>query len=80
MTHVIPSLCLRDTGCADDCPAECIQTSDQANHGRPTILIPALALSAALESPNARIMPFSRWTKSLPLFMSSAEKSLTNPA
>ena len=29
MTHVITSLCLRDTGCADVCPVECIQTGDQ---------------------------------------------------
>ena len=28
MTHVITSLCLRDTGCADVCPVECLQTSD----------------------------------------------------
>src|SRR5512135_1334160 len=25
MTHVITSLCLRDNGCADVCPVECIQ-------------------------------------------------------
>ena len=28
MTHVITSLCLRDTGCADVCPVECLQTSN----------------------------------------------------
>ena len=28
MTHVVTSLCLRDTGCADVCPVECLQTSD----------------------------------------------------
>ena len=25
MTHVITSLCLRDTACSDVCPVECIQ-------------------------------------------------------
>src|SRR5512143_381975 len=25
MTHVITALCLRDNGCSDVCPAECIQ-------------------------------------------------------
>jgi ferredoxin len=31
MTHVITSLCLRDTGCADVCPVECLQTSDDVS-------------------------------------------------
>src|SRR5271157_6484329 len=31
MTHVITSLCLRDTGCADVCPVECLQTSDNVS-------------------------------------------------
>jgi ferredoxin len=31
MTHVITSLCLRDTGCADVCPVECLQASDNIN-------------------------------------------------
>jgi ferredoxin len=31
MTHVITSLCLRDTGCADVCPVECLQTGDDVS-------------------------------------------------
>src|SRR5271157_1180146 len=31
MTHVITSLCLRDTGYADVCPVECLRTSDDIN-------------------------------------------------
>lgn len=31
MTHVITSLCLRDTGCADVCPVECLQASNDIN-------------------------------------------------
>jgi len=31
MTHVITSLCLRDTGCADVCPVECLQASEDVN-------------------------------------------------
>ncbi len=31
MTHVITNLCLRDTGCSDVCPVECLQTGDDVN-------------------------------------------------
>lgn len=30
MTHVITSLCLRDNGCSDVCPVECIQPGKTA--------------------------------------------------
>jgi ferredoxin len=30
MTHVITNLCLRDNGCSDVCPVECIQPGDTA--------------------------------------------------
>ena len=30
MTHIITSLCLRDNGCSDVCPVECIQPGDTA--------------------------------------------------
>ena len=30
MTHVITSLCLRDNGCIDVCPVECISPGEPA--------------------------------------------------
>jgi len=44
MTHVITSLCLRDTGCADVCPVECIQTSDQASQWPTYYIDPATCI------------------------------------
>lgn len=38
MTHIITSLCLRDNGCADVCPVECITPGDSVN-GWPTFYI-----------------------------------------
>jgi ferredoxin len=32
MTHVITSLCLRDNGCSDVCPVECIQPGMTAEY------------------------------------------------
>jgi ferredoxin len=32
MTHVITSLCLRDNGCSDVCPVECIQPGTTAEY------------------------------------------------
>lgn len=31
MTHIITSLCLRDSGCVDVCPVECISPGDPAS-------------------------------------------------
>ena len=31
MTHIITSLCLRDNGCVDVCPVECISPGDPAS-------------------------------------------------
>ncbi len=39
MTHVITSLCLRDNGCSDVCPVECIQPGTTAEW--PTFYIDA---------------------------------------
>jgi NAD-dependent dihydropyrimidine dehydrogenase PreA subunit len=44
MTHVITSLCLRDTGCADVCPVECLQTSDNVNEWPTYYIDPAVCI------------------------------------
>ena len=38
MSHVITSLCLRDSGCVDVCPVECISPGNPSNK-RPTYFI-----------------------------------------
>jgi NAD-dependent dihydropyrimidine dehydrogenase PreA subunit len=38
MTHIITSLCLRDNGCAEVCPVECITAGDAVG-GWPTFYI-----------------------------------------
>jgi ferredoxin len=44
MTHVITGLCLRDTGCADVCPVECLQTSEDVNQWPTYYIDPATCI------------------------------------
>ncbi len=44
MTHVITSLCLRDTGCADVCPVECLQASDNVDQWPTYYIDPATCI------------------------------------
>ncbi len=60
MTHVITSLCLRDNGCSEVCPVECIQPGDP-NAGWPTYYIdPATCIDCGAcvpECPYRAIFP-----------------------
>ena len=44
MTHVITSLCLRDTGCADVCPVECLQASNDVSQWPTYYIDPAACI------------------------------------
>lgn len=60
MTHVITSLCLRDTGCADVCPVECIQTSDKISEWPTYYVDPATCIDCGAcvpECPYHAIFP-----------------------
>ena len=48
MTHVITALCLRDNGCADVCPVECIQAGTPAQHSAADIGDRVCHLAAAI--------------------------------
>ncbi len=60
MTHVITSLCLRDNGCSEVCPVECIQPGEPAK-GWPTYYIdPRTCIDCGAcipECPYAAIFP-----------------------
>ncbi len=60
MTHVITSLCLRDTGCADVCPVECIKTSDNINEWPTYYIDPSVCIDCGAcvpECPYHAIFP-----------------------
>ena len=59
MTHIITSLCLRDSGCVEVCPVECIVPGKPTKSGPGTTSIPTPALTAAPAFPNARTKPSS---------------------
>lgn len=60
MSHIITSLCLRDNGCMDVCPVECI-TPGASAEAWPTFYIDARTCidcgACALECPFAAIYP-----------------------
>lgn len=56
MTHVITSLCLRDNGCADVCPVECIQPGMPVEHWPTYYIDPATCIDCGACIPEC---PFS---------------------
>ncbi len=62
MTHVITSLCLRDNGCADVCPVECIQPGTPVQQWPTYYIDPATCIDCGAcvpECPYAAIFPDS---------------------
>jgi ferredoxin len=60
MTHVITALCLRDNGCADVCPVECIQPGTPATEWPTYYIDPATCIDCGAcvpECPFAAIFP-----------------------
>ncbi len=60
MTHVITSLCLRDNGCADVCPVECIQPGTPVEQWPTYYIDPATCIDCGAcipECPYAAIFP-----------------------
>jgi ferredoxin len=60
MTHVITSLCLRDNGCADVCPVECIQPGTPAAQWPTYYIDPATCIDCGAcipECPFSAIFP-----------------------
>jgi ferredoxin len=60
MTHVITSLCLRDNGCVDVCPVECIQPGEPASQWPTFYIDPATCIDCGAcipECPYAAIFP-----------------------
>ena len=60
MTHVITALCLRDNGCADVCPVECIQPGTPAAEWPTYYIDPAACIDCGAcvpECPWAAIFP-----------------------
>ncbi len=60
MTHVITALCLRDNGCADVCPVECIQPGTPAEQWPTYYIDPATCIDCGAcvpECPFAAIFP-----------------------
>ncbi len=60
MTHVITSLCLRDNGCADVCPVECIQPGTPVEHWPTYYIDPATCIDCGAcipECPFSAIFP-----------------------
>src|SRR5512140_1872261 len=56
MTHVITSLCVRDNGCADVCPVECIQPGTPAKQWPTFYVDPATCIDCGACVPEC---PFS---------------------
>ena len=62
MTHVITSLCLRDNGCADVCPVECIQPGAPVEQWPTFYIDPATCIDCGAcvpECPFSAIFPDS---------------------
>jgi ferredoxin len=62
MTHVITSLCLRDNGCADVCPVECIQPGTPVEQWPTYYVDPATCIDCGAcvpECPFSAIFPDS---------------------
>ncbi len=62
MTHVITSLCLRDNGCADVCPVECIQPGTPVEQWPTYYIDPATCIDCGAcipECPFSAIFPES---------------------
>ncbi len=60
MTHVITSLCLRDTGCSDVCPVECIQAGTPVEQWPTYYIDPATCIDCGAcipECPYSAIFP-----------------------
>ncbi len=60
MTHVITALCLRDNGCADVCPVECIQAGMPETEWPTYYIDPATCIDCGAcvpECPYAAIFP-----------------------
>lgn len=60
MTHVITALCLRDNGCADVCPVECIQAGTPAQKWPTYYIDPAACIDCGAcvpECPFSAIFP-----------------------
>jgi len=60
MTHVITSLCLRDNGCIDVCPVECINAGEPAEQWPTFYVDPQTCIdcgACAPECPYAAIFP-----------------------
>jgi ferredoxin len=60
MTHVITSLCLRDNGCIDVCPVECISPGEPAEQWPTFYIDPATCIDCGAcvpECPFSAIFP-----------------------
>src|SRR5512146_1361981 len=60
MTHVITALCLRDNGCSDVCPVECIQPGSPVEKWPTYYIDPATCIDCGAcvpECPFAAIFP-----------------------
>jgi ferredoxin len=60
MTHVITSLCLRDNGCIDVCPVECINAGEPAEQWPTFYIDPQTCIDCGAcvpECPYAAIFP-----------------------
>ena len=60
MTHVITALCLRDNGCSDVCPVECIQPGSPAEKWPTYYIDPATCIDCGAcvpECPFSAIFP-----------------------
>jgi ferredoxin len=60
MTHVITSLCLRDNGCIDVCPVECIQAGEPVEQWPTFYIDPSTCIDCGAcvpECPYSAIFP-----------------------
>ena len=60
MTHVITSLCMRDNGCSDVCPVECIQPGSPVEQWPTYYIDPASCIDCGAcipECPFAAVFP-----------------------
>jgi len=60
MTHIITSLCLRDNGCMDVCPVECINPGDELDKWPTYYIDPSTCIdcgACVLECPFNAIYP-----------------------
>ena len=55
MTHIITSLCLRDRGCIEVCPVECIVPGD--------LLLPGRSTDAGERGLLGRYLPDAEWDR-----------------